>query len=397
MTKIFLEPSIQVLQNTTIDNPRDNLEKEDIKNCFNNCKPNVSQSHVTLDSKNVEQVWMPAFFTLSVDPSFTEDGKFLLKNAHVEHLVKSNQKFFLSFPRWIKQIINYIKKYFNSSQKDWRIYTCFQDLKKIEKEWNLIARSMGITYVPDTDEGTIWQPKAFYLFQRVENQFYEKLSEIGNLIYEEDDKKRMFPSELFLPMHKLYAPQNPSWNIENILQSAKKGEAIENLDIVRIAEFGYQTLSKNVCKGTDFYMSHSLFANDIKDYANSLVVAIRKLRRALREEEDLHKYEELFNEFKTCWNAYIDSNPLLQELSIVYSNNNFFKDFYNFLEKSTQDILYPRSSDVEDFTRRFTVPCDKYKKIGYKKVEKAFKKLLPHSSTTKLLKIQEELARANSI
>ncbi|MEK7339496.1 MAG: hypothetical protein WBD50_03735 [Candidatus Rhabdochlamydia sp.] len=388
MTKV-LETYIQVPKETAIDSPTGNLEKEGINKCFNDYKPNVSQSNCTLDSKKVEQVWMPAFFTLAVDPSFTLDGKFLQKNAHVEHLVKSDQNFLLSFPRWIKQIIHYIKKYFNSSQKDWRIYTCFQDLKKIEKEWNLVARSMGITYVPDTLEGAIWQPKAFYLFQKVENQFYEKLSEIGGLIYEEDDKKRMFPNELFLPVHKLRAPQDPNWNIENILQAAKGGEEIENLDISRIAGFGYQTLSQEICKETDLYVPHSTFANDIKDHTDEVIVAIRKLRLALREEEGLCKYKELLGEFKTYWNAYIDSNSLLKELSIVYSNNNFFKDLYAFLEKSTQEILHPRSSDAEDFTKRFTVPFDKYEKAGYEKVKEAFKELLPDSSTAKLLKNRE--------
>ncbi len=365
------------------------LGRDSIKKYFDSCKLNDSQRNYSLDSKYI-QVWMPAFFTLAVDPSFTLDGKFL--NLHTEQLVKTDSNFFLSFSHWIKQIIHYVKKYCSSSKKDWQLYTCFQDLKKIEKEWNLIARSMGITYVPDTIEGAIWQPKAFYLLQMIENQFYEKLSEIGSLVYEENDKKRMFPSELFLPVHKLYAPQNNDWKIENILQKASEGEEVENFDVTRTAGFGYQTLSKEFCKETDFYIPHSLFANDIKDGAANLLAAVRELRSALRGEEDQNKYKESLTAFKASWDAYIKSNPLLQELSVVYANNNFFKDLYVFLKKSTQEILYPISKDPEDLTRKFTIPFDKYEKMGYEKVEEAFSNLLPDSSTAKLLKTKKELA-----
>lgn len=352
------------------------------------------QNNPTLDVKKVE-VWMPAFSTLAIDPSFTEDGKYLQIGSYAENLIKtdSNVKIepsFLNFSHWIKQIINYIKRNLN---KDSRIDACFQDLKKIEREWNLVAKSIGITYDPGNPpamsinttyvpKGVVWQTKAFYVLQLLENKFYEKLSEIESLGREKNGGKQKFSSELFLPVHRLYAPQNEDWHIEKILQ---EGEGQENLDLARLGKFGYQRLSSHY-KKTDSYVAHTSFASDIKDKADSLIVSIRKLRLALREEKDLSEYKEILKEFKACWNAYINSNSLLQELSVVYSKDSPFKDLYVFLEKSKQNILQPKFDDQEIF-QKFQIPMDRYLNIGFQNLVKIFNKTFPNSPTGQLLKL----------
>ena len=290
MTKIILDPAIQVSEKVTLDNP----VKTKSSNFFD--------KYVSPEEIKVNQT---AFYDLGFDPDFSVDGNIFYKKQSCY----KDQPGFIFFHFLIKTVYNAIKYFMQTPEE-----RTFQKLVKMEKIWHESGLENGMLYPSDNDLKGVWQsqtmPDMCYLR---EYQFFKKMSQI-------DNSPKTYAADLLRPLHLFNRPQSPSEdNKEQIL----KGECLRNRDVARLERWGFSLLGNHV----EQPISHKEFLEAINIPADQLKLAIRDLRAVIRKKN----YKEFTNKlenFRKAWGGYINSHELLKDLSALYSQGDYFEELY---------------------------------------------------------------------
>jgi len=362
MTKIFLSSTIQVPEKDSLDN----LGKIKSNIFFN--------KHVGYEEIPVHQ---QGFFDLGFDPDFSVDGNVFYKKQP-PYKEQPNFNFFYSL---IKTVYNFIKYFLQTPEK-----RAFQELIEIEKIWQKVAQAEGILYPEDTEDFNkyFWQRKAPFIYELKENQFFKQLSKIASI---NSSTKEVYSSELLKPVHSFNRPQNPFPSKEDILNQKDTDEKIHSKDAARLGRWGFVLLTNH----GEHCIIHKDFLESVDEAGNQLKLSIRELRLAIRK-RDYKEFNEKLEAFKQNWNEYIKSHPLLEELSVVYSKEDFFEESHQILENLYQEMQDPnvyRKKDVLTMVNNvFAVERPEQEEKCSKKLYETFLSKFPDSDTAK--KISED-------
>lgn len=329
-----------------------------------------------------------SFYDLGFDPDFSIDGNFFYK-----------KQYGFSILLLIKKIIKTIGRYtyfLKTSEREPLQEKAFQELVKIEKNWQKAAQAKGMLYSADKDiNKAFWQIKAPFICELQEHLFLKKLSEIRD----PTSTKNVYARELLLPLHKFNRPQSPSMQSkEHVFQGAENG------DVGRLSQWGFILLDNyHTKKYKNFYIKHSDFLQAIDSAGVQLKHSMRDLRIAVRE-EDYSAFDEKLRVFNNCWNQYVESHEVLKDLFFMYSQKSFFDSAYQDLEKLYKKMqdpnVYENKELYIELNNEFQNILGNKNHEGSEQLYDAFLSKLPHSLTTqrKILEKRELafLERASS-
>lgn len=359
MTKIILNPAVQVPEKVAIDNS----EKDKLSNFFD--------KYVSPEEIKVNQT---AFYDLGFDPNFSVDGN----TFYNKQSLYKEQPGFNFFHFLIKMVYHVIKYFFQTPEEK-----TFQELIKIEKSWQEVAQAKGMLYLEDTDNinKTFWQSKAPYICDLKEYQFFKLLSKIASV---NESVKQAYSNQLLYPVHAFNRPQILDQSKKNILNPKDTSKEIRNGDVARLSKWGFALLDNHT---KNYRINHKIFLKKISkdEISDKLKLSVRELRLALRK-EDYKEFSEKLEVFKQSWDKYVKSHPLLEELSIVYSQEDFFEEKYQILENLYQEMQAPNAYSKEDFlaivSKKFAKVSEQEEKCS-KKLYETFLSKLPNSDTAK--------------
>ncbi|MDR2539520.1 MAG: hypothetical protein LBC45_02760 [Chlamydiales bacterium] len=344
MTKIFLGPSVQV--------------------------PEIK--HVSLEKISVHQ---KGFYDLGFDPDFSVDGNIFYKK---QSSYKEQPSFNL-FHSLIKTVYNFIKYFLQTPEK-----RAFQELIEIEKIWQKAAQAEGMLYPEDLKDESknFWQRKAPCIYELKQNQFFKQLSKIASI---DASVKEVYSSELLKPVHSFNRPQNPFPSKEDIFK--QKDGKVYSQDVARLGKWGFILLNNH----GEHCILHKNFLESIDESGKQLKLSIRELRLTIRK-RNYEEFNEKLKVFKQSWNQYVKSHPLLEELSIVYSKEDFFEESHRILENLYREMQNPnvyREKDVLTIVNNvFTIEGPQQEEKCSKKLYEVFLSKFPNSDTAK--KISED-------
>lgn len=350
----------------------------------------VFKKHVCINSENkrslfdlltckIISVSLTAYYDFGFDPDFCPKGNCFYKT-------QPSVRFFQLLIKMIRHVTNTL---FLQKPEEKPFQELFRELVKIEKLWQKAAQAQGMLYPPSgleyNDLGerkAVWIGKAPLIWELREHQFFQQLSKIANINKLENEKlENRYPSELLQAIHKFNRPQAPlARNKENILNGN-----VQNQDVARLNGIGFELLANNVDNHEQkYFIDQPSFLKAIDTPGDHLKHAVRELRIAIRQ-ENYKVFKEKFHTFQLCWKEYITSHTLLEELSSVYSKEDFFAARYQAMEKLYQEMQNPAIYGDKNFLEVFSAKTGEIDKIEVDsgRLYERFVTEFPGSSTAK--------------
>jgi len=319
---------------------------------------------------------MPCFFDCGFDPKWSEDGN-IFYAEHCSNLWDCAHVVYQYAVHLIFTLFSYVNFY--SEDRDIR-----QAILSAASVESAFSEALENQFSYDMHH---FQDQNFERLYSLEYEFLEKIDELYKMMFQEEGHpRRLFPSELLIPIHPINRPQYERLTPESYLNGT---HYCENSDLSRTRTNAFIRLRnpssfRNVRRPSHF-VDHAEYIRATVPAANALKHKMRELKKILQKVTtefstavDITRTKQLVAEnltqFQVAWTRYVQSHGVLQEAHAVFSQHDPLARYY---ELAARTSYYFWSYEAQrDAARR---------QGGYVGLERIFRTEYPLTFTAQLM------------